>query len=455
MRMIKIAMQITISNRLLKNLQLEPQTSITIRAGMICVPSRLEVKRDFTRTFKLSPDLAQYLHVRAEHRTQIRYDKDANLLQIGPYIGILVNGLPNRSEYDPKSLQAELIYLSEIGAKMPAEIFIFTPSCIDWPSKTTRGYVYKRITEHSGIWTESRYPLPDVVYDRIPSRAIEARENIKSARRKLMSIEDLKYFNPSFLNKWRVYKLLSTNEDLSFYLPETKLLTPLNLSDMLNNHKVVFIKPSNGSQGKGIVKARKDRDTGLIHGLFGCQRIRRITAANATEFLSRIAFITKNKAYIIQQGIDLIKYQNSPFDIRIIYQKNGQGAWAISKKFVRVAAPKSSITNLSSGGKTERSVVVLKQIFHNDKDLIAKKNKEMEKVCEMIANTLESNSESIFGELGLDIGIDKKGQPWLIEVNSKPRKTTQTEMSKIIVRNTFSRPLEYAVYLAGFNNAKY
>ncbi|MBP1761026.1 MAG: YheD [Firmicutes bacterium] len=447
-------MQITIANRLIKKLQLDPHAIITVRAGMISMPCRLEVKRDLAKPFRLSSDLAQYLHVKSDRNMQIRYDKDANLLQLGPYIGILVNGLPNRSEYDPKSLQAELIYLSEIGAKMAAEIFVFTPSCIDWPSKTTRGYVYKRITEHSGIWAESRYPLPDVVYDRIPSRAIEARENIKSARRRLMSIDGLKYFNPSFLNKWRVYKLLSTNEELSSYLPETKLLTPVNLANMLNNHKVVFIKPSNGSQGKGIVKARKDKDTGLIHGLFGCQRIRRITAGNSIDFLSKIESITKNKSYIVQQGIDLIKYQNSAFDIRIIYQKNGQGTWAISKKFVRVAAPKSSITNLSSGGRSERSVVVLKQIFHNNKDLIAEKNQEMEKVCEMIANTLESNSESIFGELGLDIGIDKKGRLWLIEVNSKPRKTTQTEMSKIIVHNTFSRPLEYAVYLAGFKNDK-
>lgn len=447
-------MQVTISNRLSIKLQLDPQANITVRAGMISMPARLEVKRDLAKSFKLSPDLAQHLHVKSDRNLQIRYDEDTNLLQIGPFIGILVNGLPNRSEYDPKSLQAELIYLSEIGAKMAAEIFIFTPSCIDWRSKTTRGYVYKRVTENNGIWAESRYPLPDVVYDRIPSRAIEARENIKSARRRLKNIEDLKYFNPSFLNKWRVYKLLNTNEELSPYLPETKPLTSANLADMLNHHKVVFIKPSNGSQGKGIVKARKDKNTGIILGLFGCQRIRRINAGNSIEFLSKIDSITKNKSYIVQQGIDLIKYQNSTFDIRIIYQKNGLGTWAISKKFVRVAAPKSSITNLSSGGRTERSVIVLKHVFHNDKNLIDEKNSEMEKLCEMIANTLESNSESIFGELGLDIGIDKKGQLWLIEVNSKPRKTTQTEMSKIIVHNTFSRPLEYAVYLAGFKNGK-
>lgn len=443
-------MRITINSRLYNKMQLKPEDKIIVRAGMISAKSHLDIVSDLPQPFKLSADLAKYLHVKPDHRLQIRYDADKNTLHIGPYIGILVNGLPNRSEYDPKSLQAELIYLSEIGNKMAAEIFIFTPACIDWPSKTTRGYKYRRTTDYNGIWIESRYPLPDVIYDRFPSRAIEARKNIKSARQKLMKLENMKYFNPSFLNKWRVYKLLIDNEDLSLYLPQTKPLNTENLSEMFERHKTVFIKPSNGSLGKGIVKAWKNNDTGIIHGIIGCRRVRHIKVNTVNEFLKKIQSITKNKPYIVQEGINLIKYQHANFDIRIIFQKNGRGEWLISKKFVRIAAPGSSISNLSSGGRIERSVVVLKQIFQYDKDLINEKNQEMLKLCEMVAHTLEANSGKVFGELGLDIGIDKKGQLWLIEVNSKPRKTTQSEMSQRIVYNTFSRPLAYAVYLAGF-----
>ncbi|MDD3894034.1 MAG: hypothetical protein PHU36_03325, partial [Syntrophomonadaceae bacterium] len=56
----------------------------------------------------------------------------------------------------------------------------------------------------------------------------------------------------------------------------------------------------------------------------------------------------------------------------------------------------------------------------------------------------------IYGELGLDVGIDKNGALWLIEVNSKPRKTTESEYSTAVMRKTFKRPLEFASYLAGF-----
>jgi predicted ATP-grasp superfamily ATP-dependent carboligase len=67
-----------------------------------------------------------------------------------------------------------------------------------------------------------------------------------------------------------------------------------------------------------------------------------------------------------------------------------------------------------------------------------------------VATTLEKKQAGTYGELGLDIGMDIYGNPWLIEVNSKPRKTTETDFSMKIVRNSFKRPLQYSSYLAGF-----
>lgn len=453
MRVIRIVMRITIADKLVNKMHFEPQAAIYVRAGINKVLSSLEIKSGMPHPFMLSAELANALQVEVDSKLQLRYDAKSDSLHLGPFIGILVNSLPNKGQYTPKSLQAELIYLSKISNNMAAQVFIFTPHGIDWPSKTTRGYVYKQSSDKFGIWVESQYPLPDVVYDRISSRASEARANIKRTKSRLMKQPDLKYFNPSFLNKWRVYKLLSTNEELIAYLPETRLINRINLEEMLYRHGVVFIKPANGSLGKGILKAWKEKNSNILYSVYG-NKIHHGKASNCGELLRRIEPIIQNKSYIVQQGIDLSRYQDAAFDIRIIYQKDGSGEWTISKKFVRVAAPGSSISNLSSGGRVERSVTVLDHIFQHNKRLIAEKNKEMKKLCDLVANTLENNGQGVFGELGLDIGIDKKGQLCLIEVNSKPRKTTETELSKLIVHNTFRRPLEFAVYLAGFNRPK-
>lgn len=82
--------------------------------------------------------------------------------------------------------------------------------------------------------------------------------------------------------------------------------------------------------------------------------------------------------------------------------------------------------------------------------MVEEKNLQIKQLCQQVAETLEKASRANYGELGLDIGLDKNGSPWLIEVNSKPRKTTESEVSQVIVKNTFRRPLEYSAYLAGF-----
>jgi hypothetical protein len=101
------------------------------------------------------------------------------------------------------------------------------------------------------------------------------------------------------------------------------------------------------------------------------------------------------------------------------------------------------------GGRVITSRVLMKSLFKR-KALIEEKNCRIKELCLKVASTLDKLSLGNFGELGFDIGIDKKGWLWLIEVNSKPRKTTSTVSSKLVMRNTFKRPLEYGSYLAGF-----
>lgn len=443
---------ITISNSLADKMNIPLRPYIFIRSGARCVKTSLEISYDPEERFKLSNQLAEALLIQSTANLQIRYDHAAEMLRIGPVIGILTSSIPRREDYSASSVQAELIYLSNIGKTLPAQIYIFTPQCIDWINQCTKGYIYRPVSDHHGIWESAVYPLPDVVYDRISSRKAEARPLIKSTKQKLMSLPDLKYFNQSFFNKWRVYEMLSDNPSISPYLPETRLLNQANLQLMAERYRVLYVKPANGSLGQGIIKTySKD---GRIYFLTQAGSRQNGSADHAAQFLEKTKTFRKKRTYIVQQGIDLAKFNDSAFDIRIIYQKNGEGKWLISKKFIRVAARGSSVSNLSKGGHAEQSKIVMSSIFKRNKRFIEQKNNEMKMLCENVAAAMEKASNSILGELGLDIGIDQQGRLWLIEVNSKPRKTTETEMSRKIVRNSFKRPLEYSIYLAGFNNAR-
>lgn len=441
--------RVFISDHLANRLGIASQSHIQVRVGCIIVTSELVIRPDTRSTYMLSPALAQALHIRKHKKLQIRYDKQAGLLHLGPTVGILTTGLPNRGECDPTSLQAELVYLSQVARSLPGQIYIFTPASINWSNLTARGFTYRHISPDRGTWVSAVYPLPDVVYDRVSSRKGEAREQIRYAKNRLMQQPYLKYFNPSFLNKWKVHEMLLTNPQLHKHLPETRPLTTDNLNAMLKVYPSLYVKPSNGSLGLGIINIKQDKK-GVLNYVVHRRRRYKSMADNATEFMSKTRTLRSDKAYIVQQGIPMATYQGSPFDIRIIYQKDREGNWQIGKKFARVAARGSSVSNLSSGGRAVPTKLLMKVLFRKA-EVIEEKNQQIKEVCRQVAATLEKSTQLTFGELGLDLGIDKNGNIWLIEVNSKPRKTTETEMSQVIMRNTFKRPLEYGIFLAGFS----
>jgi hypothetical protein len=437
----KLYGSICISTALRDKCGIPVQDSIRIRVGSIEVLTRLVCKEGERCTYMLSPELSRALLLHKSRRLQIRYDSMNDHIHLGPTIGILAVTLTHRGQYDPTSVKAELIYLSHVSRSLSGQIYIFTPGSINWENKTTRGYTFQK-----GNWASATYPLPDVVYDRITSRATEAKN--LTTKQKLMQLPHLKYFNPSFFNKWQVYQMLVTDPQLKRYLPETKDLTPENFKGMLQKYNTLFVKPSNGSLGKGIIKVTRNSGGAVSFVIYGKGKVKNY-AENAEEFFKKTTRIRGDKPYIVQQGLNLALYKGATFDLRIIYQKNKEGNWQLGKKFVRVAPRGSSISNLSSGGRVEISKRVLKYLFHN-KERIENKNEEIKEFCLRVAKILEEKNNAIYGELGMDIGIDKQGALWLIEVNSKPRKTTETEFSTAVMRRTFLRPLEFASYLAGF-----
>jgi hypothetical protein len=92
-----------------------------------------------------------------------------------------------------------------------------------------------------------------------------------------------------------------------------------------------------------------------VHYVLHYKKRFRSQADDAADFIKKTRKQRKDRPYIVQQGLNLATYRGCPFDLRIIYQKDGKGEWQISKKFVRVAPAGSSISNLYSGGRAETS----------------------------------------------------------------------------------------------------
>ncbi|MDR1616678.1 MAG: YheC/YheD family protein [Syntrophomonadaceae bacterium] len=440
-----------ISAKYMESLGIPKLSGVNIRVGHKIVFTEFKTVKNAAFKFKylLSPSLSEALGLNKKRKMLMRYDKEANYIHLGPTIGIISTLLPFKEGEKPTSVNSELIYLGRLAAALPGQIYLFMPLDIDWEYEIVKGYTF---AGGSDKWAVSYYPLPDVIYDRITSRAAENRQNIKQIKERLYKLPYLKYFNPAFLDKWDVHQRLCRNGKILPYLPETLELNEYNLDYMLKKHQILYIKPNNGSQGRGIIRAKLEPEGAIKYSAGKSGGINN-RAGNAAEFMKKTEKQRASKGYIIQQGLNLLRYNKNFFDLRIIFQKNGRGIWQISKRFVRLAPKGSAITNLSNGGTVEISKKVLSKVLVN-LDSVENKNKQIDKLCLMVAETLEKNSNHVFGELGLDIGLDKNGWPWLIEVNSKPRKTTISDYSQAIMEKSFRRPLEYATFLAGFHYYK-
>lgn len=440
--------KIILSTKLAKTLGILAPTQVLIRVGNTILPAEVGIGRTPGSSYVLSPDLLSALHITKKRRLLVRYDARENTIHLGPTIGIFASALPNRAVYDPTGLQAGLMMLSKLGRELPGQIYIFTADSVNWERSTVRGYNYVRSSSGRGYWVPGTYPLPEVVYDRIASRNDEDREKIMTTMNRLKSLPHMHYFNPSFLNKWEVHQMLSKILDLHPYLPETHLLNQVNLETMLAQYKTLFLKPANGSLGSGIIRVTVNGKGQINYTTYGVRR-RTGQANNAVELLDKTSGFRKERSYIVQQGLKLSTYRGSTFDLRIVYQKNSMGKWQIGKEFVRIAPGRSAIANMARGGTPTQSHKVFKHLYHQEAT-IEEKKRLIKELCNKIAVGIEEGSGQLWGELGLDLGIDKNGHPWLIEINSKPRKTTETELSQVAMKNAFRRPLQYAAYLAGY-----
>ncbi len=358
-----------------------------------------------------------------------------------PVLGILTTSKIHKGRIKPVGLQGELSYLSRMGRRIAGEVYVFHPWDIDWNNHVFFGYRFRYEGDGYGRWEKSRMPPPNVVYDQIYNRIAERRH--LQTRTRLKKLTKGKYFNPCYLNKYSVHEKLKQVAELREYLPETRLLKKAgDIKQMLNSHHSLYIKPVTGSLGHGII--RVTREFGRF--VFKTRNGRVSHALSINSLYRKIREIIGKKKYIVQQGIDLISYQGSVVDIRTLMQKNGEGVWSITKVYARVGSKGNITSNLASGGTAHPLKKVMEGNFSQEQ--INDIRQEIRDLSIKVCKAVEQTSGEIFGEMGVDLGLDKEGRLWLIEVNSKPRRTTTGKGSKKLITLSFTKPLRYAYHLA-------
>jgi glutathione synthase/RimK-type ligase-like ATP-grasp enzyme len=297
-------------------------------------------------------------------------------------------------------------------------------------------------------WCKTKLPVPDVIYNRIHSRKVEYSEVFQQFRKQIQT-NHIPMFNDRFLSKWEVYDVLMTEEHLRPHIPITKLYSKKNLEEMLQEYQTLFLKPIHGSQGRSIIRIVKNANAyHLKFSYFKEKQENRILHSLAELYETITPFIKKN-SYITQQGIPFIQSQNRLMDFRILCHKNNQDLWTVTSVVARLSAEKQFVSNIARGGETMKPLKALLLSF--DKKIAQQQFVFMKELALEFASLISQNSEGLTGELGIDIGIDTDGNPWIIEVNSKPSKNFEEQEIKIrpsakaIISYCFRLALEHAI----------
>ncbi len=408
-----------------------PKVSVVF--GSASAQAQLQLMADASPSIQVGEQLARALHLRDGMRLQASHDEVSHTLTLGPILGVFTVRTPAFGGKRPGPYGARAaIYrpLLQRAEKQGMLVYLFSPQDIDPLGRTVLGYGLQ-----GGKWGFARYPLPDVVYDRVPSRRDEQRQDVVRAKELLQ--KECHYFNPAYLNKWDVHSMLVKRAESAVYLPETRLLNTLaDLTYFVARYDEVYLKPTMSSVGRGIMKVTKTDGGYLLHRRQG-QSGTPSFYPSVTQVYAALGPVRRKSTYLVQQGIDLATFRGRHFDIRALAQKNGAGHWTVTGMAARVAAPGAIVTHVPNGGMRQPLIRVVPD------ERLASIRQQLRKAGRVIPKVLEEEMGKIFGELSLDLAIDSSGKVWLIEANAKPFQFDEPAIRGIARQ----RLLDYACYL--------
>lgn len=297
-----------------------------------------------------------------------------------------------------------------------------------------RGYV--RVGNR---WRPYVGPLPRVIHN----RALAATPAESRALRRLAGRRGILLFNPPVSrDKWVVWRHLARDRTLRAHLPLTRPLTRERVGGVLRlirKRGAVVLKPRHGAVGDGVFLLRH---AGRHGEGFECITDRgaqlRLGPAAVRRLLTRLA---ARRRYLVQVHIDVVSYRGRRFDLRVPVQRDGSGQWQVPGMAAKCALRHPFLTNLGRGGKAYPADRVLRAVFGPEQ--VPGLTCRIETLARQAAANLPQR-RGLLADLGLDIGVDAEGKPWLFEVNFRDlRWSLRAAGQTAVFESLYANPMAY------------
>lgn len=430
-------LSIAISPSLLKFLNIDLNNTVYVCVAKIIIPVNVQTHSLEKQDIIFSSDLEKTLLLPKEIKTfLIPYYNKNQIIHLGPVIGILTDINDNKEDISFPAIQHLCKELAEELVQIGGFFYVF--GLQNFEEDKIYGYFLDNHT-----WTKQLFPYPNVIYNRLHSRKADASTTFLKLK-KILEEKEIPIFNSKFFAKDETNQLLADQASIDKHLPVTEKLTEQGFFSMLKTFPILYVKPVHGSQGRNIIHIEHIDDHFIATISSGKKKGKGQLFTEKKKLWMWLKNYVKNKSYICQQGIDFQKWQGRPLDFRILCHKNYQGYWTITSTVARIAQKDAIVANLAQGAEMKAAKIVLNELLNTEN--ASPKLEELKVLAIKIATILSENTEGYLGELGIDIGMDKQGHLWIIEVNSKPSKKLEEHIEK--TRPSTKALLDYFIALS-------
>lgn len=354
----------------------------------------------------------------------------------GSYVGILLNQSMYRGIPAGKT-QTEVLPYYEEGARLYGlkpcyirldDLHLHRDTVMAYVKE---GQVYKRI----------EVPVPRVIHNRALLFSAQDKNKLTQLAEKKCII----------FNRWNryskpyIHSLLWAEPSFHPHLARTVHGTPDNIRKMMRMHRALFIKPNSGSIGVGIMRIIRISSGWRISYAVRENRRRHWKHMSFTNSLpAHLLKKLQTRRFHIQEELPLATFRGNRFDLRVTVQKGATGEWQVAGMVGKVAPVGRFLSNVGQGGKVHRLATLLSEY----PDLhVGKVKHGIEEFALRVARYLETKLPDL-ADIGLDIGLTKKGKPLFIECNGRDQRYAFGNVRMMEEwRATYANPMGYARYL--------
>ncbi len=290
-------------------------------------------------------------------------------------------------------------------------------------------------------WLSKEFPYPDILYLRggIKQQYSHIFEEIYSNVNRRGKVIN----HPRF-NKWQLYEIMSKDPVMKSYMPATREVNqPEDIARMLEDYKVVYLKSHLGRKGKQVLRVETRSDGCYQYSYLNKGQSSIQTAADFQALLEIANEFFRGKSYLVQQSIELMKFDKRLVDMKAELQRNGDGGLEIVGISVRLGKPGSPITTHAHAFKFD---YFFRTILGYSKKRIGRLQSDVNEFLFSVYRFIEKNYGE-YVEIGIDFAIDKHGKLWLIEANSQSTKVSlEKSYNEKVLSGAYKNILEYARY---------